>query len=273
MSRVDKRYLATKVPEITLMFWVLKLWSTGMGEATSDFLGDKSIVLGGLIGISGSVLALYLQLRQEEYRAPYYWFMVAMIAVSGTMIADAIHDALSIPYAFTTAGFGLIAAILMLRWYRSEGTLSIHTINTRRREWYYWLTVFFSFALGTAAGDLTATSLNLGFGDSILLFSAVMLIPLIGWWRLGWNPIFSFWFAYVDTRPIGASISDWLSKPHNISGLNFGDGHVALIGWIVFLAMVGAVTATKHGVQTHRAASAETHPHPHPEPTLAPELD
>ncbi|HEX3803925.1 MAG TPA: hypothetical protein VHV75_13885 [Solirubrobacteraceae bacterium] len=251
VATAEKRYLATKVPEITLMFWVIKLWTTGMGEATSDFLGDHSIVIAAVLGISFTLLALRLQLRQEEYRAGYYWFVVAMIAVVGTMIADAIHDGLSIPYSFTTAGFGVITAVIFWRWYRSEGTLSIHTINTRRREWFYWVTVFFSFALGTAAGDLTATSLNLGFLDSIFLFSGIMLIPLIGWWKLGWNPIFTFWFAYVDTRPIGASFSDWFSKPHSITGLNFGDGPTALVGWIVFLVFVVAVALTKHGIQAH----------------------
>lgn len=267
----SKRYLATKVPEITLMFWVIKLWSTGMGEATSDFLGDHSIVIGGLAGISGSVLALYLQMRQEQYRAPYYWFMVAMVAVSGTMIADVIHDGLSIPYPVTTVGFGVIAGLLFRRWYRTEGTLSIHSINTRRREWYYWLTVFFSFALGTAAGDLTATFFNLGFGDSILLFGAIMLIPLVGWWKFHWNPIFAFWFAYVDTRPIGASFSDWFSKPHDISGLNFGDGHTALIGWIVFLLLVTGVALTRHGIQLHH--QPEPQHEPHLQPLLAPEVE
>jgi uncharacterized membrane-anchored protein len=249
-TKDTKRYVATKVPEITFMFWLIKLWTTGMGEATSDFLGDHSIAIAGLLGLSGTMLALYLQMRQEKYRAGYYWFMVAMIAVVGTMIADAIHDALAIPYPVTTAGFGLITAILFLYWYRSEGTLSIHTINTRRREWFYWLTVFFSFALGTAAGDMTATTLSLGFLDSIFLFSAVMLIPLIGWWKLGWNPIFTFWFAYVDTRPIGASFSDWFSKSPRISGLNFGDGHTALVGWIAFLLFVLLVAWTGHGVQS-----------------------
>ncbi len=264
-----KQYARVKVPEITLMFWVIKLWTTGMGEATSDFLGDKSVPIGGAIGILGTILALYLQLRQDRYRAPYYWFLVAMIAVSGTMIADAIHDALSISYPITTIGFGALAALMFFRWHRSEGTLSIHSIDTRRREWFYWLAVYFSFALGTAAGDMTATTLNLGFGDSILLFSVVMLIPLV-LWRLGVNPIFTFWFAYVDTRPIGASFSDWFGKPHNISGLNFGDGHTALIGWILFLAVVAGVTLTKHGIQPHHAREAETRMAPS---AFAPDLE
>ncbi len=265
----SRQYARVKVPEITLVFWIIKLWTTGMGEATSDFLGDKSVAIGGAIGILGTILALCLQLRQYRYRAPYYWFLVAMIAVSGTMIADAIHDALSIPYPVTTIGFGALAALMFFLWHRSEGTLSIHSIDTRRREWFYWLAVYFSFALGTAAGDMTATTLNLGFGDSILLFSAVMLIPLV-LWRLGVNPIFTFWFAYVDTRPIGASFADWFSKPHNISGLNFGDGHTALIGWILFLVVVAGVTLTKHGIQPNHARATETRAAPS---AFAPDLE
>jgi uncharacterized membrane-anchored protein len=249
----DRRYLATKVPEITLMFWVLKLLTTGMGEAMSDFMGDHSVPIAAVVGISGTLLALRLQLGKRTYRAPYYWFVVMMIAVSGTMLADAIHDGASIPYPVTTTAFGLFTAAVFWRWYRTEGTLSIHTIDTRRRELYYWCAVFGTFALGTAAGDMTATTLNLGFFHSILLFSAIMLIPLIGWWRFNWNPIFAFWFAYIDTRPIGASFADWFSKPHNITGLNFTDGHTAGVALIVFVVLVTWTTLSGHGVQSHSA--------------------
>jgi uncharacterized membrane-anchored protein len=268
----SKRYLATKVPEITLMFWVLKLLTTGMGEAMSDFMGDHSVPIAALVGISGTLLALRLQLNQKTYKAPYYWFVVMMIAVSGTMLADAIHDGASIPYPVTTIGFGLFTAIVFWRWYRSEQTLSIHTIDTRRRELYYWFAVFGTFALGTAAGDMTATTLNLGFFHSILLFSAIMLIPLIGWWRFNWNPIFAFWFAYIDTRPIGASFSDWFSKPHNITGLNFGDGHTSGVALIVFVVLVGWTTLSRHGVQGKSGEAMQSHAvEPHIGPALAPD--
>jgi uncharacterized membrane-anchored protein len=267
-----KRYLATKVPEITLMFWVLKLLTTGMGEAMSDFMGDHSVPIAALVGISGTLLALRLQLNQKAYKAPYYWFVVMMIAVSGTMLADAIHDGASIPYPVTTIGFALFTAIVFWRWYRSERTLSIHTIDTRRRELYYWFAVFGTFALGTAAGDMTATTLNLGFFHSILLFSAIMLIPLIGWWRFNWNPIFAFWFAYIDTRPIGASFSDWFSKPHNITGLNFGDGHTSGVALIVFIVLVGWTTLSRHGIQGKSGEAMQSHAvEPHIGPALAPD--
>ena len=271
-NTTTRRFLATKVPEITLMFWVLKLLTTGMGEAMSDFMGDRSVPIAAVVGISGTLLALRLQLSQKTYKAPYYWFVVMMIAVSGTMLADAIHDGASIPYPATTVGFGLFTAIVFWRWYRSEGTLSIHTIDTRRRELYYWFAVFGTFALGTAAGDMTATTLNLGFFHSILLFSAIMLIPLLGWWRFNWNPIFAFWFAYIDTRPIGASFSDWFSKPHNITGLNFGDGHTSGVALIVFIVLVAWTTLSRHGVQGESGETVQSHAvESHLGPALAPD--
>jgi uncharacterized membrane-anchored protein len=266
------RYLATKVPEITLMFWVLKLLTTGMGEAMSDFMGSHSVPIAGLVGAGGMALALRMQLSQKTYKAPYYWFVVMMIAIFGTMIADAIRDGASIGYPITTAGFALFTAIVFWRWYRSEGTLSIHSIDTRRRERFYWAAVFGTFALGTAAGDLTATTLGLGFFHSILLFSAIMLIPLIGWWRFNWNPIFAFWFAYIDTRPIGASFADWFSKPHNISGLNLGDGHTSGAALIAFLALLAWTTLSGHGIQVHRGEGLHGHGvETHLGPTFAPE--
>jgi uncharacterized membrane-anchored protein len=251
MSNSSSRsYRGTKVPEITLMFWVLKLLTTGMGEAMSDFMGSHNVPIAAAVGVGGMALALRLQFRQNTYKAPYYWFVVMMIAIFGTMVADAIHDGAGIGYTVTTPIFGLFTAIVFWRWYRSEGTLSIHTIDTRRRERYYWAAVFGTFALGTAAGDMTAVTMKLGFSDSILVFSGVMLIPLIGWWRFNWKPVFAFWFAYIDTRPIGASLSDWFSKPHSITGLNFGDGHTSGVALIVFVGLVGWCTLSGHGVQS-----------------------
>jgi uncharacterized membrane-anchored protein len=266
------RVALTKVPEITVIFWVLKLLTTGMGEAMSDFLGDKSVPIAGAIGFFGLWFAIWLQMRQREYRAPIYWFAVMMVAIFGTMVADGIHDGASIPYSVTTPLFGLIMAAIFLCWYRSEGTLSIHSITTRRREGFYWATVLATFALGTAAGDLTATPLNLGFFPSALLFIAIIMIPAIGWWRFGLNPIVAFWSAYIVTRPIGASFADWLSKPPAITGLGLGDGTVSGLALIVFLALVSYVSVTKVDVQDARHSE---HPRlylePHPE--LATEAD
>jgi uncharacterized membrane-anchored protein len=271
-SRTDApRRLLTKVPEIGLIFWVLKLLTTGMGEAMSDSLGQQSVPAAAAIGIFGLVLALRLQLRQTKYRAPYYWFAVMMVAVFGTMAADGIHDGASIPYTVTTPVFALVTGLIFLWWYRSEGTLSIHSIDTRRRERFYWAAVLGTFALGTAAGDLTAYQLNLGFWPSAMLFAAVFAVPAIGWWRFSWNPIFSFWFAYIVTRPLGASFADGFSKPTN-GGLNFGDPLVSLVEFALFIALVAWVTVSRRDVQPH--AHAEAHPHEHPAPArLAAELE
>jgi uncharacterized membrane-anchored protein len=261
------RRALTKVPEITLIFWVLKLLTTGMGESMSDFLGQHSVPIAGAIGIFGLWFAIWLQMRQRDYRAPIYWFAVMMVAIFGTMAADGIHDGASIPYAVTTPLFGLVVAAIFYFWYRSEGTLSIHSITTRRREGYYWAAVLATFALGTAAGDLTATPLHLGFFPSALLFIAVIAIPAVGWWRFDLNPIVAFWFAYIVTRPIGASFADWFSKPHSITGLGLGDGTVSGLSLIVFIALVSYVAITKLDVQGEGYAAA--HPDPreaHPDP-------
>jgi uncharacterized membrane-anchored protein len=263
--------MMTKVPEITAIFWVLKLLTTGMGEAMSDFLGQHSVPIAGAIGIFGLWFALWLQLRQREYRAPIYWFAVMMVAIFGTMAADGVHDGASIPYAVTTPLFALAVAAIFFLWYKSEGTLSIHSITTRRRESYYWAAVLATFALGTAAGDLTALSLNLGFWPSVLLFAAVISIPAVGWWRLGMHPIVAFWFAYIVTRPLGASFADGFSK-HGNGGLGLGDGTVSGIALMVFVGLVGYVTLTRLDVQD---ASHSEHPHMYIEPhaELATEFD
>jgi uncharacterized membrane-anchored protein len=245
----------TKVPEITLIFWALKLLTTGMGESMSDFLGQKSVPIAGAIGIFGLWFALWLQMRQREYRAVNYWFAVMMVAIFGTMAADGVHDGASIPYAVTTPIFAAAVAAVFFSWYRSEGTLSIHTITTRRRERYYWAAVLATFALGTAAGDLTATSLHLGFFGSVVLFASVIAIPAVGWWRFDMNPIFGFWFAYIVTRPLGASFADWFSKPHSITGLGLGDGTVSGLALVAFVALVAYVAITKPDIQGAQAHS------------------
>jgi uncharacterized membrane-anchored protein len=286
MDATAKRFLRTKVPEITVVFWILKLLTTGMGEAMSDAMGQKSVPIAAAVGIFGMWFAIWLQLRQREYRASYYWFAVMMVAVFGTMAADGIHDGANIPYTVTTPAFALITGLILWRWHRTEGTLSIHSIDTRRREKFYWAAVLGTFALGTAAGDLTAYQLNLGFWPSALLFAAVFAVPAVGWWRFNWNPIVSFWFAYIVTRPLGASFADGFSKPTN-GGLNLGDPTVSLIAFVVFVALVSWVAVTKLDVQRDEPAERadeihphlyphphpHSHPHPHPHPVLAPEAE
>jgi uncharacterized membrane-anchored protein len=241
--------IAAKVPAITGLFWVIKILTTGMGEATSDYLGEINLVLAGAVGLLGFCLALWLQIRSQRYIAPLYWFAVVMVAVFGTMAADGLHVGLGIPYVATTVFYGLAVAVVLWLWHRSEGTLSIHSITTRRRETYYWITVFATFALGTATGDLTATTLNLGFFTSGVLFAVLIAVPLLAWWKFGMNSVLAFWIAYVLTRPLGASFADWLGKPRTIGGLDLGDGTVAGVATLVIAALVGYVTVRRVDVQ------------------------
>lgn len=241
--------LAAKVPEIALLFWALKLLTTGMGESMSDFLGHQNRPVAAAIGLVGLALAFGLQMGQRSYRAPYYWFMVMMVAVFGTMAADGVRIVGGVTYSVTTPLFAIATAAIFALWYRTEGTLSIHSITTRRRELFYWSAVLATFALGTAAGDLTAFTLHLGFFDSILLFAAIISIPALAWWRGGLDPTVAFWGAYVVTRPLGASIADWFSKPPAISGLGLGDGLVSLVALGVFVGIVVYFTKTRHDIQ------------------------
>jgi uncharacterized membrane-anchored protein len=180
-----------------------------------------------------------------------YWFAVVMVAVFGTMGADAAHILFKLPYLVSTVLCAVTLVIVFRWWYRSEGTLSIHSIVTRRRERFYWLAVLATFAMGTAVGDLTATTLHLGFLGSIALFAVLICVPALGWWRLGWNAVASFWAAYVLTRPLGASIADWLGKPHSFGhGLGLGDGWVALVSSVVIVAVVAWMTRNHYGIQS-----------------------
>jgi uncharacterized membrane-anchored protein len=245
--------VAAKVPAVGLLFWVIKILTTGMGEAASDYLASLNLLLAGLVGAGGFYLALRLQLRSDRYRAQTYWFTVAMVAVFGTMVADGAH-VLGLPYIATVSLYLLLTVGVLVRWYRAEGTLSIHSIITARRERFYWATVLATFALGTALGDMSATTLHLGFFSSGLLFAGAIAVPAIAW-RLGLNPVLAFWIAYVLTRPLGASFADWLGKPHSINGgVGYGDGFVTLgalvliLGLVAYVATAGRERATQEEV-------------------------
>jgi uncharacterized membrane-anchored protein len=228
--------VAAKVPEITASFWVIKLLTTAMGEAASDYLLSTMSFVGLGLGAAGFVFTLWFQFRTRRYNAFTYWAAVMMIAVFGTMAADTLHHQLGVSFGMSTLVCALAVAATLWAWYRVEHTLSIHSITTRRREVFYWLTVSFTFALGTAAGDLTASQLHFGFVGSIVLFAVVMAVPALGWWRFRLNSVVAFWWAYLITRPLGASVADWLSKPIKSGGVAYGDGSVAAI--LLALALV-----------------------------------
>ena len=242
------RELAPKVPEITLLFWIVKVLTTGMGEAMSDFMGQHSVPIAGAVGVLGFAVAMRWQLRAHAYSAPVYWFAVMMVAVFGTMVADGIKDGLGLSYAVTTPVFALALAVVFWYWWRSERTLSIHSITTRRRERFYWAAVLGTFALGTAAGDLTAMTLQLGWLASIALFAVGIVLPALAWARGALNPIAAFWLAYILTRPLGASIADWLGKPDH-GGLGLGDGTVSGLALLAFLALVTYLTLSGRDIQ------------------------
>jgi uncharacterized membrane-anchored protein len=248
------RWALTKVPEIIVLFWVSKVLITAMGEAASDYL---NAVLGPAIAVPIMLVGLYvslrLQFRQRRYVAWSYWLVVIMIAVFGTSAADALHVGLGIAYPISTAFYAVVLAIVFFLWYRSEGTLSIHSIHTARREKFYWTTVFATFALGTAAGDMTATAMHLGFFASGLIFGALIAIPFIAWRKLGMNSIAAFWFAYIVTRPLGASFADWVDNPHRLGGLGLGTGPVALALTVVIVGFIGYLARTRADVQLEPA--------------------
>lgn len=240
--------VAAKVPEITLMFWVIKLLTTAGGEATSDYLSLGSHAVGGVVETGVLVIGLIWQFRVRRYTAASYWFLAYAIAIFGTGVSDTLHLVVGIPYAGTTLLWAVVLAGVFILWHRSEHTLSIHSVLTRRREMFYWATVFATFALGTALGDFTATTLGLGYLSSVVLFFVAIVMPAIAW-RLGLNAVVAFWWAYVLTRPLGASIADYVSKPHSISGLNFGDGRTAIIAALVVAVGVGYLAITRRDVQ------------------------
>ncbi|MFB7665903.1 hypothetical protein ACFC1R_18435 [Kitasatospora sp. NPDC056138] len=243
------RHTMSKVPEVTALFWIIKVLTTGMGETASDYLAHVmdpmvAVALGGV----ALVASLAVQFAVRRYVAWIYWTTIVMVSVFGTMAADVLHVGLGVPYLVSTPFFLLALAAVFGVWFATERTLSIHSIHTRRREVFYWATVLATFALGTAAGDLTATTMGLGYLASGIAFAVLIAVPAVAhrWLRLGAVP--SFWIAYVLTRPLGASFADWMAVSHDRGGLDLGLGPVTA-GWTVaILALVGYLAATRKDV-------------------------
>ncbi len=249
IGRIFPAPLVAKVPEIIFLFWVVKILTTAGGEATSDYLKTYGNFGGGGTEVALFVIALVLQFATRRYRAFAYWFLAFAIAIAGTGFADFLHLDVHIPYAGTTILWAVILAAVFWTWQRSEGTLSIHSVTTQRREAFYWATVFATFALGTALGDFTAVSLGMGYLASGILFFVLILIPALAWWRFGLNSIAAFWMAYVLTRPLGASFADYISKPHSISGLGFGDGPTALVFAVAVVVLVSYLAIARPDIR------------------------
>ncbi|MEU6573278.1 hypothetical protein [Streptomyces sp. NPDC046805] len=244
------RSAASKVPEVTVYFWIIKVLTTGMGEAASDFLAHvfgpvPAVVLGGVV----LVVALVVQFAVRRYVAWIYWTAIVAVSVFGTMAADVLHVGLGVTYAVSAPCFLAVLAAVFALWFRVEGTLSIHSIRTRRREAFYWSAVLATFALGTAAGDLTAT-IGLGYLGSIALYAAAIAVPAVAHRWIGLNAVTAFWSAYVITRPLGASVADWMAVGTSRGGLGLGLGPVTLSWTLAILGFVGYLAFSRKDVRS-----------------------
>jgi uncharacterized membrane-anchored protein len=246
--RQSARRMLNKVPEITLYFWIIKVLCTTVGETGADYLNEtlgfgltKTTVLASFV----LVAALVVQFRVRRYVPGIYWLAVVLISIVGTLITDNLTDNFGVSLVTTTVAFSIVLACVFAAWYASERTLSIHTIVTTRREGFYWLTVLFTFALGTAAGDLTAERLAVGYWKSGLLFAALIAIVYVLHRAAGLNAILAFWIAYILTRPLGASIGDYLSQPRADGGLGLGTTLTSAIFLLTILAVVVYLSVTR----------------------------
>ncbi len=245
---LDKR-LAKKVPELTIYFWVIKVLTTGMGETTSDFFVHRYnpyVVV--VVGAAILAVTVIWQLWLTQYNAWVYWLAVSMVAVFGTMAAGILHVYMGIPYVFSASIYAAAVTVIFVLWYLSEKTLSVHSIYTRRRELFYWAAVLGTFAMGTAVGDMTAVSFSLGFFASGILFAIVIAIPAVAYRVVHLNEIVTFWFAYIITRPLGASFADWLAVPSTQGGLNLGKGAVSIVVWLLIIGFVGYLAISRKDV-------------------------
>jgi uncharacterized membrane-anchored protein len=245
--RLDRRFRTTKVPlTITPSFWGLKILTTAMGEATSDFFVNRfDPRLAVVCAAALFAVVLWWQLRAPTYLTVTYWSAVVMVSVFGTMCADVVHVEFKVPYTVSAVGFGLVLIAVFVIWNRVEGTLSIHSITTTRRELFYWVAVTVAFALGTAVGDFTAYTAKLGYFSSGLLFTGLIILPALGFWLARMNSVLMFWCAYVLTRPLGASYADWMGKPKLVGGLGWGSGNVSLVLTAFIVIGVGLLAAAE----------------------------
>src|SRR3954452_16811151 len=243
------RKMLNKVPEVTLIFWVIKIMCTTVGETAADYLNENlGFGLTNTTYVTGALLAVLLlvQFRLRRYVPAAYWAVVVVISVFGTLITDNMTDAHNVPLTTSTALFAVILALVFAVWYAFERTLSIHSIVTTRREAFYWLAILFTFALGTAAGDLVAEKFSIGYGPSIVIFGGVIALITIAYYVFKLNAVLAFWLAYIMTRPLGASIGDFMSqKSHKYGGLGLGTTDTSYIFLGCILVLVGYLSCSK----------------------------
>jgi uncharacterized membrane-anchored protein len=260
MSLLD-RQTQVKVPEVVLLFWIAKLCTTCFGEAFSDYvffndyIGRTAAILMGLALI---LICYTIQIATTKYIPLIYWLAVTAVAIFGTMSADFLNKNLGMSLWESTVLLLVLQGAVFYAWWRTEGTLDVHSITTTRREIFYWLTVYLTFSLGTAAGDFVSGTLGFGTLDSTLIFLGIILVPLIGWKYFHLNSVLAFWFAYTVTRPLGASFGDYLAVPAPYGdGLQIGTGPISLYSGIVLLAVVGLIA---YRYRRQEARSAELAP-------------
>lgn len=244
------RQLLNKVPEITIFFWIIKVLCTTVGETVADFLNmNLGFGLTGTSIVTGILLAvaLFFQFKSKKYIPSIYWLAVVLISVFGTLVTDNLTDSMGVPLETSTIFFSVALALTFAFWYAKEKTLSIHSIFTARREVFYWLAILFTFALGTAAGDLMAEGLGLGYLLTGIIVAGVIAV-IGGAWRFGLNPVLSFWLIYIMTRPLGASLGDFLSQTPKHDGLGLGATITSVIFLGAILGVVTYLTVTKRDV-------------------------
>jgi uncharacterized membrane-anchored protein len=240
--------MLNKVPEVTFYFWIIKIMCTTVGETAADYLNmNLGFGLTNTTYATGALLVVLLavQFRLDRYVPAVYWSVVVVISVFGTLITDNLTDRYNVPLLTSTIVFSVVLAAVFASWYAKERTLSIHTIVTSRRECFYWLAILFTFALGTAAGDLVAEQFQLGYGVSALIFGGIIAAITVAHFRFQLNAVLAFWLAYILTRPLGASIGDGLSQPSHTGGLGLGTTNTSYIFLGCILALVAYLSATR----------------------------
>ena len=245
-KKLLNRKTLRKVPEITIFFWIIKLLTTAMGESVSDFLvHHMNPIIAVILAALSLIIILIIQLFVKKYIAWIYWLTASMVAVFGTMAADAVHIVIGIPYLFSTIFFAITLIIIFFIWYKFEKTLSIHSIITLRKELFYWATIITTFALGTAMGDMTAATFGWGYLLSGIIFGILFILPIIGYKFLKLNEVMTFWLAYIITRPFGASFADWFGRTPNLGGIGFGTGKTSLVLIILIIIFITYLSITR----------------------------
>ena len=240
--------LSNKVPEVTIYFWIIKVMATTVGETAADLLStrlDFGLTVTSYVMSAVFIGFLILQVRARRYQAPLYWVTVVLISIVGTLISDNLVDGMGISLVTTSIAFALVLAAVFTIWSFMEGTLSIHTIFTVRRELFYWAAILFTFAMGTSLGDLLAERLDLGYGQALTVFGAMIGVVALLDYALKMDGILSFWLAYILTRPLGASLGDLLAKPLIAGGWGWGTITTSLIFLAVILLLVVFLTISR----------------------------